>query len=335
MEFIKNLYEEYSGVNVIKYEKFLERKINSFETNIPLVITEIIESEELHKKLNDIFGKREYTFENNTCIVLPIVVTERKQFTFGDLTEIIWRLKDKDGCPWDRAQTLKSIRNNCIEEAYELVEAVDLDDNAKICEEAGDVLLQGIFNGIIAEDDERFSLNDVVSGICYKLISRHTHIFGEQKATNAEEALRCWEQAKAKEKNQKSTIDKLESVPKTFSALLNAQKIQKIIKKTGFDFPSIDGAVEKVYEEINEFLTAKTDVEREKEGGDILFSVVNLLRMSHIDSELSLNGTTNRFKTRFSYVVKKAEEMGKKVEELTLEEMEMYYQEYKKEFEKC
>ncbi len=224
-----------------------------------------------------------------------------------------------------------SIRTNAIEEAYELVEAVELDDNKKICEESGDVLLQGIFNAIIAQQENRFSVNDMLTNLCQKLVSRHTHIFGKDKAQNKEEALQFWEQAKAKEKSQKSVLDKLNDIPKTFNALLKANKVQKIIKKTGFDFATIDDAVQKIYEELKEFTEMGAD--KEWEGGDLLFSVVNALRMANIDPEVALMGTTNRFVRRFEYVVKKAEEMDKKVEDMSLEEMEKLYQESKKALE--
>jgi len=329
-------------------ETFLERKINSFEYNLPVIIYGINKDNDaaVIAKAKDYFGGDAaltladgsiHTLEEvpkaDTLVIRPRPYTERTRFGFGDVVEIIRRLRDPDGCPWDRAQTCESIRGNAIEEAYELVEAIDLKDRDKLVEESGDVVLQGLFHASIAEDQKEFNFNDVLSGLAYKLVSRHTHIFGENKASNAGEALMYWEKAKAKEKGQKSIADKLDCVPKTFPALLRTLKVQKIIKKTGFEFPSVDDALDKVREETQEFIEALDAQNREEEGGDLLFSVVNLLRMHGIDPELALNATTDKFIRRFLYVEKKANEIGKKPEECSLGQMEGWYQEYKRLFE--
>ncbi len=307
---------------------FLLREQNSFNTSIPLIIYDICDEEKTYSKIYDIFGEREIEKCEDYIIIKERPIFEKTKFTFGDLIEIIFRLRDEDGCPWDRAQTISTIRKNIIEEAYELTEAIDLNDKEKICEECGDVVLQGAFTAAMCQEEELFSVNDSISNLCYKLISRHTHIFGKDKATNAEDALLFWEKAKAKEKKQASISDKLDSIPVTFNALMRANKVQKYIKKTGFDHPSIKEAVDKLYEEINEYLLAPIE-EKENEGGDMLFSVVNILRMQDIDPEVALNGTTNRFIKRFAYVVKQVENRGKRVEEVNLDELEKYYIEAK------
>ncbi len=307
---------------------FLQRAQNTFNTSIPLVIYNVFEEEKTYQKISDIFGEREIKKGDNYIIIKERNIFEKTKFTFGDLVEIIFRLRDDDGCPWDRAQTISTIRKNIIEEAYELTEAIDLNDKEKICEECGDVILQGAFTAAMCQEKEMFSVNDSISNLCEKLISRHTHIFGKDKATNAEEALKFWENAKAKEKKQASINDKLDSIPVTFNALMRANKVQKYIKKTGFDHPNVTDAIDKLYEEIGEFLAA-SDLEKEKEGGDILFSVVNILRMCDIDPEVALNGTTNRFIKRFLYVVYQVESMGKKIEDLPLDILEKFYKEAK------
>ena len=327
--------------------KFLERKINSFEYNVPVVVYEIDEGVfyEVKQKVEDYFGSaaevitadgdtkklKDATF-SDTLIIKSVPYIERKRFGFGDLVEIIRRLRDPDGCPWDRAQTYNSIRSCAIEEAYELVEAVELKDKDKILEESGDVMLQGLFHASIAEDSGDFNFNVMISALAYKLVSRHTHIFGAHNAANEEQALNFWEKAKAKEKGQKSIGDKLDSVPKTFSALMRALKVQKIIKKTGFEFPSVENALDKVREETAEFAEATDN--QEEEAGDLLFSVVNLLRMHHIDPEIALNATTDKFIRRFLYVDQKAREAGVALEDCSLETMEGWYQEYKRLYEK-
>ena len=307
---------------------FLQRARNTFDGGIKNIVYGVTDRAAVKKKIEDIFGEARTEEEGDAIVVFPSDLFHKTRYTFGDLVEIIYRLRDPDGCPWDRAQTNESIRTNIIEESYELVEAIDLKDPAKMREESGDVMLQGLFTTVIADADKKFSVGDVITELCQKLVGRHTHIFGPDKATDAESALHFWEQAKAKEKHYSSVKDKIESVPTTFGALMRANKVDKIIKKTGFDFPDMQGAVDKLYEEIKEFLEAD-EVHKESEAGDILFSAVNVLRMAKIDPEVALNGTTNRFIKRFYHVIDRAEESGRKVEELTLDEMEKYYQEAK------
>ncbi|MFA6866410.1 MAG: nucleoside triphosphate pyrophosphohydrolase [Clostridia bacterium] len=325
------LLEKFGGYTLTTKNNFLKRSSNTFDTNLPLVINNIDKNnlDEIKSKVEYNFGKVTYQIENDILYVLPTTFFEKTQYTFGDLVEIIHRLRDDDGCMWDKAQTNMTIRANAIEEAYELVEAVELDNSDKMKEEFGDVLLQGIFNAVISEDEKKFGANEVVTGLCQKLITRHTHIFGKDKATTEKEALICWEKAKAVEKKQKNVMDKISDVPFTFNALMRAYKVQKIIKKTGFDFPNINEAIDKIYEEVDEFIKADK-IDKESEAGDMLFSVVNVLRMSNIDPEVALTGTTTRFVKRFKYVIEQAELQGKKVEQLSLEQMDKFYQEYKK-----
>ena len=315
----------------MKCEDFLLRKTNVFNAEIPLIVYDIKGREqEVLKKVKDYFGNPRTESGGDYIVVIAKSFMDREVYGFGDLAEIIRRLRDIDGCPWDRKQTNMSIRENAIEEAYELAEAVELNDNAKMLEESGDLLLQGLFNGIIAEEEGRFSLNQVISGICKKLILRHTHIFGNNKASDSQEALKFWEQAKEIEKGQQTIKDKIDAIPKTFGALMRANKAQKIIKKTGFDFPTLEEAEKKLFEEFKELKEADGALEKEKEGGDLLFAAVNILRMLDIDSELALNGAVRRFIKRFEFVEDSACKNGKKVEECTLEEMEGWYQQSKK-----
>lgn len=329
MNLAEDILKGFDSFTLMKEEDFLARRANSFDNNIPLVVYGVSDSLAVKEKIKEYFGNPDISESGEYITVLPKPFMEREIYSFGDLVEIIKRLRDKDGCPWDRKQTNMSIRTNAVEEAYELVEAIELDDTAKILEESGDVLLQGLFNAVIAEDDGRFKTTEMLSAICKKLVFRHTHIFGANKANNSEEALKFWEQAKAVEKGHLSLKDKLDAVPSTFGSVMKAYKVQKLIKKTGFDFPDADEAYKKVFEEVQELKEATTERHKESEGGDLLFSVVNLLRMLDIEPELALNGTTNRFIKRFLYVEEQANAAGKKLEECTLEEMEKWYQEGK------
>lgn len=269
---------------------------------------------------------RQSEYDNSSMLLIPSINSIKKErYNFSDLMEITYRLRDPNGCKWDKAQTHQSIRANAIEEAYELVEAIELNDIDKILEESGDVLLQGVFHAVIAESKEEFNISDLLSVLCDKLITRHTHIFGNTKADNKEEALLAWENAKAKEKGHMNYSDKLESIANNLPALIKAYKIQKTAKKSGFDWPNVNGAIQKIQEELNEFLEADERF-REEEAGDLLFSVINVLRFYNINPELALNITNQKFIKRFQYMEDCILKMGKNLKDSTLEEMEKYWE---------
>jgi tetrapyrrole methylase family protein/MazG family protein len=237
-------------------------------------------------KASDIDRQKRYDY--SSAIVVPAMFyTDKARFSFEDLIAIVYRLRAKDGCQWDRAQTHETIRINCIEEAYELVEAIDLNDIDKMLEETGDVLLQGVFHAVIAEDASEYTMTDVLTVLCRKLLDRHTHIFGSVKASSPEEALAAWEAAKAKEKKQQSYTERMEQVAQNLPALIKAEKIQKIAKKANFDWPDAAGALEKLFEEIEELKSAD-DKSKEEEGGDLLFAAVNVLRHYGVEPEIAL-----------------------------------------------
>ena len=254
---------------------------------------------------------------------------ERKRFDLGDLEEIMKRLRADDGCEWDKIQTHDSIRINLIEEAYELLEALDDKDRDMMIEECGDVLLQAVFHTQIAEDEEDFTWGDMLTAICRKLLDRHTHIFGENHADTPEEALMYWAEAKKKEKKYTSNTDAMSRVPKNFPALLYAEKVQKIAKKCGFDWDTVDGAVEKVKEELDELLTAKPE-DRHEEAGDLLFAVCNVLRFFKVDNEMALHDASRKFVRRFQVVEELATRDGKSMSDYTLAELDEFWNEAKR-----
>lgn len=254
-------------------------------------------------------------------------------YTVDDLRNIMARLRGENGCPWDRVQTHESLKRSMIEECYEAIEALDNHDDKMFSNELGDCLLQIVFHARIAEERGAFNFDDVVNEICTKLISRHTHIFGEAKADNAEEALAEWEKQKKSEKGLKSFTDALKDVPKNFPALIRAEKIQKKAAKAGFDWNDISGAEEKLYEEISELkeaLKSANQDEINEEYGDLLFAAVNVGRFANSDPELSLTAATNKFISRFEKMEKLANEKGKKLDEMSLEEMDSLWNEVKK-----
>ncbi len=263
-------------------------------------------------------------------VYLPpeVELKERKRFDLGDLEEIMKRLRADDGCEWDKIQTHESIRINLIEEAYELLEGLDAKDNGMILEECGDVLLQAVFHTQIAEDEGQFSWTDMLTALCRKLLDRHTHIFGENHADTPEEALVFWAEAKKKEKKYTSNADAMSRVPKNFPALLYAEKIQKIAKKCGFDWDDVDGAVDKVREELDELLSAKPE-DKHEEAGDLLFAVCNVLRFFKIDNEMALHDANLKFFERFKIVEELATKDGKAMNDYTLAELDLFWDEAK------
>ena len=246
---------------------------------------------------------RQTAFDYATTLYIPPKnLVEKQRFNFADLYQIMRILRGDNGCQWDKAQTHQSIRQNAVEEAYELVEAINNDDIDNIIEESGDLFLQSIFHCVIAEDCGEFSLEDCLSGICRKLIDRHTHIFGDVVANTPEEALKAWDNAKAKEKRYVSASDKIDKIAGALPALMRAYKVQKTVGKVGFEFDDFEQVIGKIKEEIEEFCKAKTADELEDEGGDILIAAVNALRWKNVEPEIALSRAIDKFVKRFKYV---------------------------------
>lgn len=249
----------------------------------------------------------------------------KKDFTFEEFNGIIKVLRGEGGCPWDREQTHESIKGNLIEEAYEALEALDSGDKLKFADELGDVLLQVVFHSTIGEEDGTFSIQDVLNLVSEKMISRHTHIFADDKAETASEVLETWEKNKLKEKGISSYAESLKDVCKYLPALIYAAKVQKKASKAGMDWDSAKDALSKIMEEASEIEAAiKNDdaAELEEEIGDILFSCVNVARLSGIDAESALKKATEKFIKRFSLVEEEAKCQGKDMAKMTLSELD-------------
>ena len=258
----------------------------------------------------------------------------KQRFTLEDLKEIVVRLRKPDGCPWDRVQTNDSIKMSAVEEAYELVDAIDQNDDEKILEEAGDLVLQAVFHAVMKEETGAFDLTDILTGICQKLITRHTHVFGDDKAKDGESALSVWEKNKMTEKHQTTFADSVNDVPKCFPAAMRAQKVGKRASKAGMDFPNVFEAFLDVEYQLEEFYSAyqsENKEETEKELGDLLFAAVNIGRKAGCDCEKALKEATERFAARFTKAEALALADGKIVTELSLEEWYAYYRKAKRE----
>lgn len=337
-DILKGSYQRYIAADFLSTVFFNKR--------IPLVIDGIDfgNVDSIKAKLAEVYGEVELTVEKDgedktltvsdltgdeDVIIAPAVpLVECKRFDFSDLEQIMHRLRADDGCEWDRAQTHESIRINLIEEAYELVDAIDQKDVAAMKEECGDVLMQAVFHAEIAQKNGEFNYMDMVTGLCRKLIDRHTHIFGNNHASNADEALVFWEAAKKKEKHYASASDQMDRVPKNLPALLFAEKIQKYAKKVGFDWDDVEGAYQKIAEETEELRCADS-AHRTEEGGDLLFAVVNALRFYKVEPELALREANKKFMRRFSAVESEVKSSGREMTDCTLDELDAIWNKVK------
>ena len=257
----------------------------------------------------------------------------KKRYNIDDLVAIIKVLRAPGGCPWDREQTHESIKKNFIEETYEVVEAINKQSTDMLREELGDVLLQIVLHSEMESENGNFSFDDVVNDIVQKLVVRHPHVFGEVVANNTAEALNSWDAVKLKTKGQKNQTESMLSVPRELPALMRAQKIQHKAAKIGFDWDNVGGAVDKLYEEIDELKTAMEQGKRfdiEDEFGDVLFSCVNIARFIDVDSEEALTASTDKFMSRFSLVEQMASEQGIDMKSSSIEELDRLWDKAKK-----
>jgi len=256
-----------------------------------------------------------------------------KQYTFEELMEIMAILRSEQGCPWDREQTHQSIKNDTIEEAYELVEAINNNDDENMREELGDLLLHIAFHVQIAKEEARFDENSVLQGIIEKMIRRHPHVFENENAENAEEVLRQWDEIKKIEKNHLTTTDVMRSVAKALPALTRAAKIQKKAAKIGFDFLDEVQMMDKLDEEIQEMKEAvqkKNITLIEEEIGDMLFQIVNLSRFFGLNPENTLTNATEKFINRFEGIEEIANKQERAMDALSLNEMNELWEVVKK-----
>ncbi|MGE4319352.1 MAG: nucleoside triphosphate pyrophosphohydrolase [Deferribacterales bacterium] len=252
---------------------------------------------------------------------------------FEKLVNIVKKLRGENGCPWDREQNLYSIKNLFIEEAFELVDALDNEDIPNIREEIGDVLFHMVFHAAMAEDEGYFTLEDVLREISEKLVRRHPHVFGNTNVENTDEVLVNWDKIKLEEKKHKSKEFILDDIPNAYPSMLRAFKIQEKVRKVGFDWNNADDCMEKVNEEFNEFTDAVrsgTKEEMEHELGDIFFALINISRFLKINPDEALRKANGRFTDRFNFIEKSLKAEGRQCSEASLEEMEKLWQEAKK-----
>jgi len=263
-------------------------------------------------------------------VAAPPLAAQRGE-TFPRLVELMQRLLAPDGCPWDREQNLSTLRKYVLEEACEVIDAIDSGDRKALKEELGDLLLQVVFQAELARREGEFAIDDVVEGIVAKLVHRHPHVFGDVEVSGSSEVLTNWEKLKAKEKGDRSI---LAGVPRSLPALTRAQRIGEKVARVGFDWEDEKGSRAKVREEFGELEAAieKKDADAiEEEMGDCLFALVNLSRHLEVDAEGALRRTIDKFTKRFDHVEKRVKEKhGGWQGKLPLEELDGYWEEAKK-----
>lgn len=281
---------------------------------------------------------RTENYGNLSLIYVPRTEDEQiRNRTFARLHEIVGILRSPGGCPWDQEQTHQSLRQNFIEETYEVLETIDDDDPEHMQEELGDVLLQIMLHAQIEEETGAFTVYDVIESLNQKLIFRHPHVFGDREANDAQTALQNWDAMKVEEKKLKGTLDVtaslLDGVPRDLPALLTAYKIQKKAAKVGFDWENIEGAFAKMDEELLELKEAVREghdaLDQQLELGDVLFCAVNIARFIHADPEQSLALVNRKFKNRFQYIEQALHTQGKDIRSMTLVELDQLWDEAK------
>jgi tetrapyrrole methylase family protein/MazG family protein len=264
-----------------------------------------------------------------TALYLPAL---GKGASFEEFQEIIAHLRAPDGCPWDKEQTHKSLRPHLLEEAYETLAALDQENPAAMAEEFGDLLLQIVLHAQIASEDGEFNMAGILTGIYTKIVRRHPHVFGDADLQDVDGVLQNWERLKAQERaeNGKAKASLLDGISVALPALVQAEEFQKRTARVGFDWPEIQGVVDKVEEEMEEVRTASQPEEQAAEIGDLLFAVVNLARWYKVDAESALRESSARFRKRFSHIEKEAMTRGKSVADLSLQEMDDLWNSAKK-----
>ncbi len=265
-----------------------------------------------------------------SCFVMPEELAKRSVFSYSDLEEVVAFLRGENGCPWDREQTHLSLRSAMAEEAYEAMEAIDLEDPFALEEELGDVLFQVVLHAQIAKEEGPFNGGDIATNICKKMINRHTHVFGDDVAKTAGDTLEIWEARKQEEKGQETFTDTLKAVPKTFPSLMKAQKIKKRASKANFDWKCAKDCLQKVKEELAELEEAmQEETNIYEEMGDLLFSVACLSSHLQINGETALDDACKKFVDRFEIMENLGEEKSLVLTDLDEESYDKLYKEAK------
>ena len=254
----------------------------------------------------------------------------KTKYEFEDLVDVVEILRAPGGCPWDMEQDHKSIRDDIIEETYEVIEAIDTENPTLLCEELGDVMLQAVFHTSIENQAGRFGMGDVMTGICTKLIHRHPHVFGEISVDSSAQVLENWEKIKSDEKERRTVTDKLKAIPPMLPALMRAEKVGK--KASCFDFENKEQVMDKVCEELcelNEAIAEGDKAHVEEEMGDLLLTVTSLCRKIGVEPEVALNKATDKFISRFETLENAVIDRGGDINSMSMTELDAVWEEIK------
>lgn len=263
-------------------------------------------------------------------IAMPLVPLppQSQHYSWDDLVEIMARLRD--GCPWDREQTHRTLVPYLIEETYEVVEAIEADDRSALCEELGDLLLQIVFHAQLGAEVGAFTVADVVDALANKMVRRHPHVFGDAVIEDVDTQWKSWEQLKSQEATGQKRKSRLEGIPKHLGALQRGQRMQEKASRVGFDWPNVAGVLDKLHEELGELAEARRlahdDPHVREELGDVLFTIVNLARSLGIDAETAMREANEKFYRRFAFMEERAASSGKSLSDLSLDELEELWQ---------
>ncbi|MDQ0999942.1 tetrapyrrole methylase family protein/MazG family protein [Neobacillus niacini] len=327
--FISQVYDQFVASNIKL--TLMERLPDDYEV---VIVTAAGSKNERIDRVPLYELDRKVTLDNLTSVYVPPVQDEQIMLkNFSKLREIISVLRGPNGCPWDKEQTHESLKKYLIEETYEVIEAIDSGDIDHLIEELGDVLLQVMLHAQIGEDEGYFAIEDVIEVLSEKMIRRHPHVFGVEKVEDSKEVLRNWQEIKKQEKEKGETeTSLLEGISKSLPNLLRAYEIQKKAAKVGFDWKEITPALEKVKEELVEFeneIKQESLIYAKKEFGDILFAFVNVARFLDIHPEEALFETNQKFIRRFHFIEENVKKSGKPIEEHSLEELDLFWDEAK------
>lgn len=325
---IGQVYDAFSASEVKL--TLMEKYPDDYEVTI---VTAAGSSEEILKKVPLFELDREMELNNLTTLyVPPIHEKENRIKEWQTLREVVAQLRGPDGCPWDKEQTHTTLKKYAVEEVYELLQAIDDEDDEHIVEELGDVLLQVFLHAQIGEDNGYFSLEDVLASVTEKMIRRHPHVFGDAVANNTDDVLRNWQTIKEQE-GKESTKSLLDDGLRTDSSLLTSFNYQKKAAKVGFDWPEVSEAWEKFEEELQEWKVELQSNDKEAqtdELGDLLFTVVNLARFYGLSPELAMMQANQKFKRRFEYIEESVKQGRRSFEEYNLEELDQFWNDAKK-----
>ncbi len=259
-------------------------------------------------------------------------MSESNPYTINSLLEIMKKLRAPQGCPWDQEQTHASLTRYLLEETYEVIEAIEEDNPEALTDELGDLLLQVVFHAQIGWEQDTFSMEDIINGVCTKLIRRHPHVFADTEVESVGDVLRNWEAIKKEETRTKDRVSLLDGIPPHLPALLKAEKVQNKTAKVGFEWDTITGAFTKLTEEMAELhqaIASKSQEEIDEELGDVLFCLVNIARYLSVNPELALNRTTNKFISRFKFMEELAQKQNLDFSSMTLAEMDHLWEQAK------